>query len=335
MANSGVKLGDYTTTPLYNIKAVVQVTQISPSTLRAWERRYNVCTPQRSQSGYRLYSDRDVALIKWLKSQVDAGMSISQAVSWYDRIVDETDDSEKVVLPQAEQVNKDLSTTRDRIVDIRATQSVRSLHALQGELLDALISFNETSAERIVNEAFSLYTLEEVGDNLITPVLVQIGDLWHDGKLSITREHYATGYLRQRLISMLRGVSAESIGPMIWVGCAPGELHEIGSILLSIYMKRAGFQVRYLGQNLPVEDLVEEVKQNHPDMVLFSATSIQTVKTLQSLTNALSQTGPSGVVIGYGGQIFVRQPELKQEITGIYMGSNAQEAVDIAKDLLR
>lgn len=335
MANSGVKLGDYTTTPLYNIKAVVQVTQISPSTLRAWERRYNVCTPQRSQSGYRLYSDRDVALIKWLKSQVDAGMSISQAVSWYDRIVEETDDSDRIVLPKAEQTNSNLGTNRDRIVDIRATQSVRSLQALQGELLDALITFNETVAERIVNEAFSLYTLEEVGDNLITPVLVEIGELWHDGRLSITREHYATGYLRQRLVSMLRGVAGESIGPTIWIGCAPGELHEIGSILLSIYMKRAGFQVRYLGQNLPVDDLVDEVKKNQPNMILFSATSIQTVKTLQNLTNALAETGSSGVVIGYGGQIFVKQPDLKQEIAGIYMGSTAQEAVDIAKDLLK
>ena len=84
--NTNIRLSDYATTPLYNIKAVVQATGISPSTLRAWERRYHMCSPQRSESGYRLYSDRDVAIIRWLKSQVDAGMAISQAVAWLDSL---------------------------------------------------------------------------------------------------------------------------------------------------------------------------------------------------------------------------------------------------------
>ena len=79
---TAIRLSDFSTAPLYNIKAVVQATDISPSTLRAWERRYHMCQPERSESGYRLYSDRDIAVIRWLKVQVDAGMSISHAVAW-------------------------------------------------------------------------------------------------------------------------------------------------------------------------------------------------------------------------------------------------------------
>ena len=86
---TAIRLNEYSTAPLYNIKAVVQSTSISPSTLRAWERRYNMCKPQRSESGYRLYSDRDVAVIRWLKAQVDAGMSISQAVAWLQSLTEE------------------------------------------------------------------------------------------------------------------------------------------------------------------------------------------------------------------------------------------------------
>ncbi len=99
--NTDLRLGDFATTPLYNIKAVVQATNISPSTLRAWERRYHMCRPQRSESGYRLYSERDVAIIRWLKTQVDAGMAISQAVAWLESIVAEAENQDDAVLPGA------------------------------------------------------------------------------------------------------------------------------------------------------------------------------------------------------------------------------------------
>jgi len=50
-------------------------------TLRAWERRYNILTPHRTASNYRLYSEQDIAMLRWLKSQVDSGMPISGAAA--------------------------------------------------------------------------------------------------------------------------------------------------------------------------------------------------------------------------------------------------------------
>ena len=67
--------------PLLNIKAVSQATGVEPVTLRAWERRYGVPEPARSDQGYRLYSERDVAILRWLKAKVDAGVKIKQAVT--------------------------------------------------------------------------------------------------------------------------------------------------------------------------------------------------------------------------------------------------------------
>src|SRR3989304_5896469 len=79
MAESS-RLSSYDDTPVYTIKTVVQQTGITPATLRDWERRYGVLSPGRSDGGYRLYSERDIARLRWLKSQVDAGVSISSAV---------------------------------------------------------------------------------------------------------------------------------------------------------------------------------------------------------------------------------------------------------------
>ena len=74
-------LNSYDNTPVFTIKTVVQEIGIPPATLRAWERRYGVLSPGRSEGGYRLYSERDIAILRWLKRQVDAGVSISRAAA--------------------------------------------------------------------------------------------------------------------------------------------------------------------------------------------------------------------------------------------------------------
>ncbi len=71
----------YSDEPVYNVKAISRQTGVAAATLRAWERRYGVPSPPRTDSGYRLYSARDVAIIRWLKSHIEDGMSISQAVN--------------------------------------------------------------------------------------------------------------------------------------------------------------------------------------------------------------------------------------------------------------
>src|SRR5690349_4960096 len=74
-------LEHYSTVPLFNTKAVVRQTGVPAPTLRAWERRYGALAPQRGENDYRLYSERDIAIIRWLREQVENGLSISQAIA--------------------------------------------------------------------------------------------------------------------------------------------------------------------------------------------------------------------------------------------------------------
>lgn len=322
-----IRLDEYSTTPLYNIKAVVQSTNISPSTLRAWERRYNMCQPQRSESGYRLYSDRDVAIIRWLKMQVDAGMAISQAVTWLQNLID--------LAPTASQAPV-LPEPMGGLESARPQRSLElaNVSVLQQRLLHALLAYQEDGAEAVLAHAFALYSIEQVGEEVIMPVLVEIGDRWHRGLLSVTREHYATNYLIQRLAALLRTVPNATNTPLIWVGCAPGEQHEIGAMLLSIYLRRVGYTVRYLGQDLPGEDLVAETKLVKPELLLFSATTVEAANKLQSLCEMLANLDPPRPMIGYGGRAFNLRPELRDEIAGVYLGATAVEAVESIGDLL-
>lgn len=320
---SAIRLSDYSITPLYNIKAVVQATNISPSTLRAWERRYNMCQPQRTDSGYRLYSDRDIAIIRWLKAQVDAGMSISQAVSWLQNLTQEGNgDRVPTLLDPTGRALESMALAAP------SRHEVQSFRNLQGELLEVLLGYDELAADEVLARAFALYPLEQVGDHLIMPVLVEIGEQWQRGKVSVTSEHYATNYLIQRLAALLRAVPNGTHGPIVWIGCAPGEFHEMGALLLAIYLRRAGYQIRYFGSNLAEEDLVAEVRNRQPDMLLFSATTLDAAQSLGLLCDMLAQEDPPRPLIGFGGRAFNLYAELRDEIAGTFLGTTALDAVE-------
>ncbi|NJL05538.1 MAG: MerR family transcriptional regulator, partial [Chloroflexaceae bacterium] len=80
MATQGF-LTQFSDIPIYNTKAVSQETGVPADTFRAWERRYGVPRPHRTEGGHRLYSERDIAVIRWLRDRTAEGMTISQAVA--------------------------------------------------------------------------------------------------------------------------------------------------------------------------------------------------------------------------------------------------------------
>lgn len=335
--STGLRLGEYATTALYNIKAVVQATGISPSTLRAWERRYNIAGPQRSDSGYRLYSERDVAVIRWLKAQTDAGMSISQAVHWLGNILNDSGDAGQATLPMAGTG----TPIHDPLGALPGAhrEEVRGFESFQQELIHALASYDEEGAEKVIAEAFSIYPVEQVGDILFMPVLLEIGERRQRGDLSITTEHFASNYLIHRLGTLLRATPNGVHGPLIWVGCARTEVHEASALLLSIYLRRSGYHVHYLGQNLPVEDhtvndLVHEARRHQPAMILFSASTHHAAEKLGQLSSRLTQNNSLPAIIGYSGPIYTRNPELRAATAGVYIGTHAKEIIHNIDELL-
>ncbi|NJK53920.1 MAG: hypothetical protein HC936_16000 [Leptolyngbyaceae cyanobacterium SU_3_3] len=100
--------------------------------------------------------------------------------------------------------------------------------------------------------------------------MVEIGDRWHRGKLSITREHYATAYLMQRLAVLMRSSPNSNKGALIWVGCAPSEHHEIGAILLTLYFAPCGLsKCVFIGKDLLKEDFCARGARATASAVLF------------------------------------------------------------------
>jgi len=303
--------GGYDDTPIYTIKTVVQQTGITSATLRAWERRYGVLSPGRSDGGYRLYSERDIATLRWLKSQVDAGVSISSAVALLD--LQQTGEGAGLELPSGS--------------GPETSPGPRNAGVIVRELAAALLAFCEAEAEAILSEAFALYTIEEVGENIITPVLVEIGERWHRGEASVVQEHFAAGFLRHRLAALFRTYSQPATGPLAITGAVAGEWHDIGILLVALTLRRHGWRVIHLGQNVPADQLAAEIQRLRPALVCLSATTAESVASLIAAADAIDGLPPPKPRLAIGGRLLNLREDLRARFAGAYFGATTRELI--------
>src|SRR5437660_3079621 len=208
----------YSDVPTFNTKAVVQQTGVPAPTLRAWERRYKLIAPERANNTYRLYSQRDIALIRWLKERVDAGIAISQAVALFRHMYEEyrrwADGDKKLYSPPppveshapfqvivtssaAEEPQatptksavKPLIGQKWALADIEPPPgypTVHNMRAARWRIIDAFQHFDEAGANILMSSMLAIYPVEQVCTDLITPTLWHTGQLWAERELTVS-----------------------------------------------------------------------------------------------------------------------------------------------------
>jgi MerR family transcriptional regulator, light-induced transcriptional regulator len=302
------QFAQFSAVPVFNTKAVVRDTGVPADTFRAWERRYGIPRPQRTAGGHRLYSERDIALIRWLRDRTDEGMNVSHAV-----LLLET------MLGTAE-------------VDSSNTEA-RTLDTLAEHIVNALTGFDAQAAERVLGEAFALYPFEDVLLGLIQPGLIEVGERWHRGEITVASEHFATEFVRRKMSSLLNVFETYAQRETVVVGCAPHELHDLGILLASLFLVRRGWHVVYLGAQVPLQALLETIRTVAPTLVCLSATTVESVPGLIECAKAVRKHFPQ-VHFGYGGRVFNQMPELHASITGTFLGPDARTLVDTVAALI-
>src|SRR5215217_176389 len=303
-------LAQFSTAPVFNTKAVARETGVPADTFRAWERRYGMPRPQRTPGGHRLYSERDIAIIRWLRDRTDEGVNISHAVL----LLSNTLDASATGFPAG-------------------NDAARALGQLIDEVVQALTNFDSTQADHILSEAFSIYAFEQVLLELVQPTMVEIGERWHRGEINVAVEHFATQFVRRKLAGLLNAFENSARRATVVVGCAPGELHDLGALLSALFLVRRSWHVIYLGPQVPLFDLLETVHSLKPGLVCLSATTMETALELIPVARGLMEAYPQ-VHFGYGGRAFNLNPELRRSIPGIFLGHDARELVEIAGQLL-
>lgn len=305
-------LSQFSDKPRYNTKAVAQETGVPADTFRAWERRYGVPQPQRTEGGHRLYSERDIATIRWLRDRTAEGLTISQAIA----------------------LMSDGSESNLSWLNTAVDTEPHTWDRLRSRLFSALVDFDSTRSEQILGEAFALYPLEEVFLRLIQPTMVDIGESWHNGRLSVTAEHFATQFVRRKLAGLFNTYNVTDGRGLLLVGCAPSEQHDLGALMLAVFLVRHGWQVIYLGPEIPLRDMLDTIRHLQPDLVCMSASTTETAMQLLELGRAVQVLPPPVPLYGYGGRAFNLNPILTQRMPGNFLGKDAQEAVETVTELL-
>lgn len=308
-------------TPTFNLKAVIQETGLKPDTLRAWERRYDLPQPQRTAGGHRLYSQRDIDMLKWLIARQEEGLSISRAVNLWRNI--EAEGQDPLLAPG---YGMPESAAAPAFVPQGDT-----IAELRQAWLSACLAFDEQSAENVLAQAFAMYPPETVCFELLQKGLSAIGEGWYRGEITVQQEHFVSELALRRLEALLAATPAPTRPGRVLVGCSPEEAHTFAPLLLTFLLKRRGWEVVYLGARVPTVRLRATVATLQPHLVILTAQQLHTAATLLQAAHSIQgENGP----LAYGGLIFNLLPALRQRIPGHFLGERLELAPQMVEQLL-
>jgi DNA-binding transcriptional MerR regulator/methylmalonyl-CoA mutase cobalamin-binding subunit len=279
----------------FPIRALVLRTGVNASTLRAWETRHGLLKPQRTPSGHRLYSEQDVLRVRRLQELLEQGLGLAEA---------------SAVLARASGADLvDAQTARPGADPIWAGHVA--------ETLRALADFSTERLDSLYNEACALYPIGVVTDELLIPVLEQLGQRWDKRPSGIAEEHFFSAWLRNKLGARLHHGQGHRQGRPVILACLAGESHEIGLLIFALGLLDLGRRVIYLGANMPTRQIVHVAKHTHAlAIVLAGRGSAAVMADLAWLAEA------AGAPVFVGSHISVAEAEACRQAGAIPLGDD-------------
>ncbi|NOT12125.1 MAG: MerR family transcriptional regulator [Methylococcaceae bacterium] len=243
----------------YLISTVSKRSGVKSDLVRAWERRYQAVTPTRTTGGHRVYTDQDIARLKLLNQATNNGHSISQIA--------------QLSLDELKRLLKD-EPVETVINSYKATQSAIERGYLAEDYIkkcySAILAFNARELESHFENAIVELGTELFIEQLLEPLLTMIGDRWKSGELRPVHEHMASSIIRSLTYILRNNSPCAPDAPKMIVSTPIGQLHELGALLAAILAELKGWQVTYLGANLPAEEIAAAVKYTNACVVTIS-----------------------------------------------------------------
>lgn len=243
----------------YNIKAVSNIIGIQPSTLRAWERRYQIIAPKRNHAGHRLYTEEHIQILKWLMDKVSSGMMIGQAVQLLEgnRL--------------QHSVQKEIYSDREVV--------------LVDDLLQALLKFDEITTSALLNEAFSIYATEKVIASIVLQLSNKLLTLKNNNEVTLVQFQYVVSFLQTRLGMVYHNASSfSSIHKVVVL-----ENNMLKGFVFSTYLRLKGYEVIYIRSSLAEDGILLAVEQIKPTYVVVSFNDGRELKNVMDDMNLLQE----------------------------------------------
>lgn len=287
----------------YKMGTVTRLTGLSAGLLRIWERRYDLVRPHRTEGGHRMYTQEDLRLLMYVKSELDGGASIGEVARMgREALLDASapNDPPAVHLP----------------ADLPVAPRVRSsIERWREELADAAQALDVASLEHTLDEAFAALNPDVVIYQVIHQASHEIGDRWERGEMSVAGEHLASGVFARRLLRLMaasRGIKPGS--PKAVAACFPDERHELGALVQAWELSRSGYDVAWLGAALPLEALELALRAVKPTAVFLSTSIRSTYDAAREDLAALIERTPKGACWMVGGHGVPASDRLLQDL---------------------
>jgi DNA-binding transcriptional MerR regulator len=291
----------------YRIHIAAELSGVRVELIRAWERRYGVLTPQRTPSGYRVYTDRDVALLKRLKKLTDEGVAISEAAKLLPQLLAELNAE-----PNAESMPPAVGSGPGL-----------NLEAWLEAALAAARGYDQAGVSAVVDEVLAALPPLRAFDDVLAPLQREVGERWHAGELTVAQEHLVTQVVRARLVSLLHASPSGGRKHAV-LACFPEEEHELGLLGVALRLRHSGIRVTLLGQRMPGVDLGRAVAELRPDFVGLSAVNDRGAEAFQDTLSSLVEALPRGVPLWVGGPAAQAHPEVSVRL-GVRLFSGADD----------
>jgi DNA-binding transcriptional MerR regulator/methylmalonyl-CoA mutase cobalamin-binding subunit len=249
------------TLPRHPIGVAARRTGLKPDLIRAWERRYGAVEPGRTDTRRRFYSDADIERLLLLRRVVNTGRGIGQVAN--------LSNEQLQALVAEEEPRPYPAPPMPSAVPGSAEEIAESFLHL---CLSAAQRLDVKDLELQIERASVALSRTNLLEKLLVPLMQRIGDLWHQGALRPIHEHMASSVVRSFLGGIRGAYHIEATAPHLVVTTPARQHHELGALIAAATAAGEGWQVTYLGPDLPSEEIAAAALQKGARAVALSVT---------------------------------------------------------------
>jgi MerR family transcriptional regulator, light-induced transcriptional regulator len=209
----------------------------------------------------------------------------------------------------------------------------RELDQLRDAYLAAQLRGDRREALRCSMRALDTgFSASEVQEHVIEAAQREIGRLWQENAISVADEHMATAISQMALAHLYdRAPRAKDNGKRVWVACVEGEHHDFPARLVADSLDLAGFDVRYLGANVPTASLIQMLEREQPDLVALSVTMAFNMPALHAAVVRIRAAFGGRIPLAVGGGAYESTRNALESAKADICASNARELIECAR----
>jgi len=289
---------------VYSIKDLEHLSGIKAHTIRIWEQRYNLFSPQRTATNIRFYNEDDLKLILNISTLRNQGYKISKIIEM----------SEADIFEEVQRVN------------IEDKSYANQIHSLTASMVD----MDESKFLNVFDQSVSKYGFEKTMMEIIYPFMGKIGILWLTNSINPAQEHFISHLVRQKLITATDSLNVDEKSPLFLLFLPEGELHELGILLANYMIRNRGLRTIFFGQSVPLNALEEVYHNLDPEYVLTSMTTAPDPSEVQRYVDSLGRKFKDTKVLITGSRVVGQDIETGSNIQIINQFADLEKMIDKA-----